>query len=90
MIARNEAPFDLIFIDADKESCPQYLERAVALAREGTLILVDNIVRRGRLIDANTGDAGVDGARNASTCFDGSRHRASATRCPTSMCSSGS
>jgi predicted O-methyltransferase YrrM/uncharacterized damage-inducible protein DinB len=63
MIARNEAPFDLIFIDADKESCPQYLERAVALAREGTLILVDNVVRRGRLIDANTGDAGVDGAR---------------------------
>ena len=63
MIARGEAPFDLIFIDADKESCPQYLERAVALSREGTLILVDNIVRRGRLIDANTGDAGVDGAR---------------------------
>ena len=63
MITRGEAPYDLIFIDADKESCPQYLERAVALSRTGTLILVDNIVRRGRLIDANTGDAGVDGAR---------------------------
>jgi predicted O-methyltransferase YrrM/uncharacterized damage-inducible protein DinB len=63
MIARGEAPFDLIFIDADKESCPQYLERAVALSRTGTLILVDNVVRRGRLIDANTGDAGVNGAR---------------------------
>jgi predicted O-methyltransferase YrrM/uncharacterized damage-inducible protein DinB len=63
MITRGEAPFDLIFIDADKESCPQYLERAVALSRAGTLILVDNVMRRGRLIDANTGDAGVDGAR---------------------------
>ncbi|MEY5060612.1 MAG: hypothetical protein RIS45_533 [Planctomycetota bacterium] len=63
MITRGEAPYDLIFIDADKESCPQYLERAVALSRAGTLILVDNVVRRGRLIDANTGDAGVDGAR---------------------------
>lgn len=63
MIARGEAPFDLIFIDADKESCPQYLERALALSRTGTLILVDNVVRRGRLIDANTGDAGVNGAR---------------------------
>ena len=63
MIARAEAPFDLIFIDADKESCPQYLERALALSRTGTLILVDNVVRRGRLIDANTGDAGVNGAR---------------------------
>jgi len=63
MITRGEAPYDLIFIDADKESCPQYLERTVALSRAGTLILVDNVVRRGRLIDANTGDAGVDGAR---------------------------
>jgi len=63
MITRGEAPYDLIFIDADKESCPQYLERAVALSRAGTLILVDNVMRRGRLIDANTGDAGVDGAR---------------------------
>jgi uncharacterized damage-inducible protein DinB len=63
MIARNEAPFDLIFIDADKESFPQYLERALALSRKGTLLLVDNVVRRGRLIDANTGDAGVNGAR---------------------------
>lgn len=48
MIARNEAPFDLIFIDADKESCPQYLERALAPSRKGTLLLVDNVVRRRR------------------------------------------
>ncbi len=48
MIARNEVPFDLIFIDADKESCPQYLERALAPSRKGTLLLVDNVVRRRR------------------------------------------
>jgi predicted O-methyltransferase YrrM/uncharacterized damage-inducible protein DinB len=63
MIAAGDAPFDFIFIDADKERCAAYLERAVALARDGTVIIVDNMVRRGRLIDAATGDAGVDGVR---------------------------
>ena len=63
MIARGEAPFDLIFIDADKENCPRYLERAVELSHPGTLIIVDNVVRRGRVIEPDTGDAGVDGVR---------------------------
>jgi len=56
-------PFDLIFIDADKENCPAYLEHAIALSRSGTLIIVDNVIRRGRLIDGATGDASVDGVR---------------------------
>jgi predicted O-methyltransferase YrrM/uncharacterized damage-inducible protein DinB len=56
-------PFDLIFIDADKENCPAYLEHALALSRNGTLIIVDNVIRRGRLIDGTTGDASVDGVR---------------------------
>jgi caffeoyl-CoA O-methyltransferase len=56
-------PFDLIFIDADKEHCPAYLDHAVALSREGTLIVVDNVIRQGRLIETETGDASVEGVR---------------------------
>lgn len=55
--------FDLIFIDADKERCVEYLEHSLALARPGTLIVVDNVVRRGRLVDAATNDPSVDGVR---------------------------
>ena len=61
--ARATPAFDFIFIDADKENCPGYLEHAVALARDGTLIVIDNAVRRGRVIDGATGDASVDGVR---------------------------
>ncbi|MBI1302944.1 MAG: hypothetical protein GC172_04045 [Phycisphaera sp.] len=63
MIAAGTEPFDLVFIDADKENCARYLEQALVLSRAGTLIVVDNIVRRGRVIDAATGDASVDGVR---------------------------
>ena len=42
-----EAPFDLIFIDADKPNTPLYFEWAVKLARKGSLIVVDNVVREG-------------------------------------------
>ncbi|MGA1354485.1 MAG: DinB family protein, partial [Candidatus Limnocylindrus sp.] len=63
MIDAGTDPFDFIFIDADKESCAGYLERAVALAHRGTVIVVDNIVRRGRVTDGATGDPSVDGVR---------------------------
>jgi len=61
--AAGASAFDLVFIDADKENCPAYLEHALALSRPGTVIVVDNMVRRGRVIDAGTGDASVDGVR---------------------------
>jgi predicted O-methyltransferase YrrM len=51
-----EAPFDLIFIDADKPNTPLYFEWAVKLARKGSLILVDNVVREGAILDADGGD----------------------------------
>jgi predicted O-methyltransferase YrrM/uncharacterized damage-inducible protein DinB len=44
-------PFDLVFIDADREQCPAYLEHSIALSRPGTLIIVDNAMHRGRLIE---------------------------------------
>ena len=57
-------PFDLIFIDADKEHCLAYLDHAIALSREGTLIIVDNAMHRGRLIEQGTGEPSVEGVRS--------------------------
>jgi predicted O-methyltransferase YrrM len=56
-------PFDLIFIDADKENIPQYFIWALKLARRGTLILVDNVIRDGAVIDPANGDARIQGVR---------------------------
>ena len=55
-------PFDLIFIDADKPSNPDYFRWSLKLSRPGTLIIVDNVVRAGKVIDAD-GDANVQGVR---------------------------
>jgi len=56
-------PFDFIFIDADKPSYPLYLPLAVALSRVGTLIVADNVVRKGAVIDATSADPRVQGVR---------------------------
>lgn len=57
------APFDLIFIDADKGNNPSYLEWALRLSRTGTVIVVDNVVREGKVIDAKNSDPDVRGTR---------------------------
>ena len=51
MVEAGIEPFDLIFIDADKESYPEYLERAIDLSRPGSLILGDNTIRGGSVLD---------------------------------------
>jgi predicted O-methyltransferase YrrM len=56
-------PFDLFFIDADKQSIPHYLEWSLKLSRPGSLIIVDNVVRDGALIDGKSKDASVQGVR---------------------------
>jgi len=56
-------PFDLIFIDADKPSNPDYLQWALKLARRGSLIVVDNVVREGKIIDPACADPDVQGTR---------------------------
>ena len=56
-------PFDLVFIDADKERSADYVEAALPLSRPGTLIVVDNVVRRGSLADAGSQDPKVIGSR---------------------------
>jgi predicted O-methyltransferase YrrM len=58
-----EGPFDLIFIDADKPGTPGYFQWAVKLSRRGSLIVVDNVVREGAILDASGGDANVQGMR---------------------------
>ncbi len=58
-----EGPFDLVFIDADKPSTPDYFTWAVRLSRPGALIVIDNVVRRGALVDAKSGDPNVEGMR---------------------------
>jgi predicted O-methyltransferase YrrM len=55
--------FDFIFIDADKPSNPVYLEWALKLARAGTILVVDNVIREGAVIDAKSRDASVQGTR---------------------------
>lgn len=57
------APFDLIFIDADKPNNPSYLKWALKLSRPGTLIIGDNVVRDGTVADASSEDANVQGIR---------------------------
>jgi predicted O-methyltransferase YrrM len=71
-------PFDFVFIDADKPSNPQYLEWALKLSRPGTVIVLDNVIRDGAVIEAKSGDANVEGAR-AGFDFLGSNSRLDAT-----------
>lgn len=56
-------PFGLIFIDADKESYPDYLAWALKLSRPGTVIVADNVVREGRVIEPECDDPRVRGVR---------------------------
>jgi len=55
--------FDLIFIDADKQGYPEYLRWALKLSHPGTVIVADNVVREGKVIDAQSNDANVQGVR---------------------------
>lgn len=59
----NAGPFDMIFIDADKPPYKEYFEWALKLSRKGTLIVVDNVIREGKVLDVNDTDEMVAGAR---------------------------
>lgn len=65
--AEKAGPFDFVFIDADKPNNPNYLAWAIKLSRPGTVIVCDNVIRDGAVIDKGTGDPNVDGARAAFT-----------------------
>jgi predicted O-methyltransferase YrrM len=61
--AESREPFDLIFIDADKQSYPGYFGWALKLAHRGTLIVVDNVVRDGEVMNEDSSNVGVPGVR---------------------------
>lgn len=63
LLAEGRGPFDFIFIDADKPSIPDYFAWSLKLAHRGSVIIVDNVVREGAVIDAASGDASVQGVR---------------------------
>lgn len=63
LAAERPTPFDLIFIDADKENIPDYFTWSLKLARTGSMIIVDNVVRHGEVIDAKSSDISVRGVR---------------------------
>jgi predicted O-methyltransferase YrrM len=63
MQAANEEPFDLVFLDADKENNSNYVQAALTLTRPGSVIIVDNVVREGGILDANNNDPMVVGTR---------------------------
>ncbi|WP_328539031.1 O-methyltransferase [Streptomyces sp. NBC_00344] len=61
--AERVGPFDLVFIDADKPNNPHYLEWALKLTRPGSVIIVDNVVRNGEVVDPDSQDPRVQGTR---------------------------
>ena len=63
LVDEGAAPFDLVFIDADKPSNPAYLDHALRLSRPGTVIIGDNVVRGGAVTDAGSADPNVRGVR---------------------------
>jgi predicted O-methyltransferase YrrM len=62
LAARDEEPFDVVFIDADKINYPAYLEWAIRLTRSGGLILADNVVRGGTVLNPDAADESAVGA----------------------------
>jgi predicted O-methyltransferase YrrM len=63
LLAESSGPFDLIFIDADKPGYAEYLQWALKLSRAGTLILADNVIRKGAVADPASTDENVQGIR---------------------------
>jgi predicted O-methyltransferase YrrM len=64
LVQKQVAPFDFIFIDADKASYPDYLQLSLKLSRPGTLIVADNVVRDGKVIDPKNSDPNIRGVRS--------------------------
>lgn len=56
--------FDFIFIDADKQSYPEYLELCLNLSHSGTVIFLDNVIRAGALLDSNNKKPSIEGLRD--------------------------
>lgn len=64
LIDEGVGPFDMIFIDADKTGYPDYFSFSMKLSRRGTLIVADNVIRKGAVADPSSTDANVQGVRH--------------------------
>lgn len=67
LAAEGQAPFDFVFIDADKANIPDYFTWALKLTRRGSVIIIDNVVRKGVVIDADSTDVNIQGVRKFNT-----------------------
>lgn len=74
LAAEGSGPFDLIFIDADKPSNPDYFAWALKLSRHGSVIVADNVVRNGAVVDAASNDPSVQGVRRFNELLAESPH----------------
>lgn len=63
LVAEGGGPFDVVFIDADKQRLPDYVTASLELSRVGTVMIVDNVVRDGQVLDATSTDPDVVGVR---------------------------
>ena len=71
MIDEGAGPFDFVFIDADKASNPDYFGWALEMSRPGSVIIVDNVIREGSIVDAESEDASVKGVRRLNELMAG-------------------
>ena len=78
LVREGQKAFDLTFIDADKHGIPEYFRFALAMSREGSLIIVDNVIRDGRVLDAHSRDPDIQGIRKFNEMIAG-EPRVSAT-----------
>ena len=77
--AEHAGPFDFFFIDAGKVNNARYVQWALKLARPGSAIVVDNVIRNGAVIDANSPDANVRGVRELNDLLAADQERITAT-----------
>jgi 6-phosphogluconolactonase len=73
LAADGTEPFDLVFVDADKQNLARYTEQSLALSHPGTLIVVDNVVRSGAVIEPEHPDAAVQGVRRLVELLEGNQ-----------------
>ena len=78
LVKEEAGPFDLIFLDANKDGYPVYFEWALKLARAGTVIVADNVVRDGGVIDSENKDPNIQGVRRLREMIEAEK-RVSAT-----------
>jgi predicted O-methyltransferase YrrM len=82
LVDEGRGPFDLVFIDADKQGYTEYLEWSMKLSRRGTVIVADNVVRNGAITDEASSDEMVQGIRRFNRAL-GAEKRVSATEIQT-------